>query len=195
LQGWPPLQGLLLLLASLCWRPCCWCPTVASVYSVARESLVSDIPAGDGKTASLFFTVYARTVQTKLSKYRCRTAIVLLNFFTSSLLINTQWLFFRQTLRQIIPNTLLKQTHNFLLPKKNRNGGKGRMLCIWFFVLSVGWFSVVYPLPKITCMERTNRANMYSICMAANHARNHANTVLYIFYYEKQDTSLFFSLV
>ncbi len=25
---------------------------------LARESLVSDIPAGDGKTANLFFTVY-----------------------------------------------------------------------------------------------------------------------------------------
>jgi hypothetical protein len=29
----------------------------------ARESLVSDIPAGDGKTANLFFTVYVLSIQ------------------------------------------------------------------------------------------------------------------------------------
>jgi hypothetical protein len=102
---------------------------------------------------------YAWTVQTKLSKYRCRTAILLLQFFTSGLL---QWLFFRQTtLRQIILDTLL-QWHKIFYSLR-RTG----MLCIWRLVLSVGWFSVLYPLPTITCVERTNRANIYSICMAA----------------------------
>ncbi len=39
----------------------------------ARESLVSDIPAGDGRTANLFFTVYRPAIKLSPTATVCKT--------------------------------------------------------------------------------------------------------------------------